>query len=117
MSLIPVPQSPEPTPAELSASAVVDGVNGEHAHDIMVMKNLWETLWENHRATPVEIFSVLGPRGYLVLQAGAAQIAHLQASAQLAGTNLEEILGDAKYLTTKYPVTLNGDGSVNVEMP
>lgn len=113
--LIPIPQSPIPTPAENVAQALIEGVNGEHFHDIGIHKNLWETLWENTRATPQEVFDVLGPRGALVLQAGSIQVAHLTASAQTLGKTAAEILGHEKYLTTAKPVTVNPDGSITVE--
>lgn len=113
--LIPVPPSPTPTPAEIVAQAIVDGINAQVPARVAALKNIWETLWENPRATPQEIFDVLGSNGGLVLLGGQLAVQDITAIATAINTTPEALLGDAKYLTTKFPVVIDESGNVTVQ--
>lgn len=115
--LIPVAQSPTPEPAEIVAQTIVDAVNAQVPIRVAALKNVWETLWENPRATPQEIFNELGPNGALVLLAGSLCVADLENIADAIGKTFAELVGDEKYYTTKHPVNVNQDGTVTVTMP
>lgn len=115
--LIPVPTSPTPTPAEVVANTIIQSVNAQVPTRVAALKNIWETLWENHRATPQEIFDELGGNGALVLLAGQLAVTDLTNIAQAIGKTPEELIGDAKYLTVKHPVTIAENGVVTVTMP
>lgn len=109
--------APTETPAQIVAEAVIDGCNAGLNDRVSRMKNLWETVWDNPRATPVQIFAALGTKGKIVLQAAGQVRADLTALANISGTTAEALLGDAKYLTPRYPVTIHADGHVTVTMP
>jgi hypothetical protein len=113
--LIPQPETPAPAPAKVVADTLVDGVNAQLATRVAALKNLWETLWENPRATPAEILAELGPRGGLVLLAGSLAVDDLEACAAAAGTTATALLGDDKYLTTPVPITVGEDGTVTLQ--
>jgi hypothetical protein len=108
-------QTSEPTPAELVAEALLDGTNAGLADRVNRMKNLWETLWENPRATPAEILAELGTKAFTLFQAAGAGVADLETLAKLMGTNAEELLGDVKYLSAAAPVNFNPDGTVTLK--
>lgn len=114
--LITVTDTIEP-PAQLAAAAIVDGCNAALNDRVARVKNLWETLWENDRATPAQILSALGPNARRVFQAAALARADLEAVATLAGKTPTELLGDAKYLSPKFPVTFFPDGRAALTNP
>jgi len=98
------------------ADSLIGAVNAEHDHDIRTHKTLWETLWENPRVSSAqEVFDELGVYGSIILQAGSCQVTNVENQAAILGTTAAELFGDAKYLTTKHPVTINQDGSVTVQ--
>jgi len=113
-TLIPSTPEVEKPKAEMVAQALVDGVNAGLTDRVSRFKNLWETLWENDRAEPAEILAALGPKAMIVFQAAGAARTDLDAMAELAGTTAEALLGDAKYLTPKLPVTFHQDGTVTI---
>lgn len=102
--------APTETPAALAAEAIVDGCNAALNDRVQRVKNLWETLWENDRATPAQILAALGTNARRVFQAAALARSDLEAVAALANTTPTALLGDAKYLTPKFPVTFFPDG-------
>lgn len=106
----------EPTeaPAQLVADAIVEGCNEALTDRVKRIKNLWETLWENERATPAQILAALGTNARKIFQAAALARADLEAVATLAGTTPTALLGDAKYLTPKAAVTFHADGRVTL---
>jgi|GEM_PF-2865253 len=112
--LIPTQAAAEKPPAQIVADTLVDGVNSGLQDRIARFRNLWETLWENPRATPPEILAALGTNGVRVFQAAGAARADLDAIAAIAGTTTEALLGDAKYLTPKLPVVFSADGTVSL---
>ena len=95
--------------------ALQEGVNAGLADRVSRMKNLWETLWENPRATPTEILAELGPKATTLFQVAGKARADLEEMAKLAGTTAEVLLGDAKYLTPAAPVTFHQDGTVTLQ--
>jgi hypothetical protein len=109
--------APTQTAAQIVAEAVIDGCNAGLNDRVSRMKNMWETVWDNPRATPPEIFAALGTKGRVVLLAAVQVRADLTALATLSGTTAEALLGDAKYLSPRYPVTIASDGRVTVTMP
>jgi len=80
----------------------------------MRMKRLWSTLWENDLATPAAILAELGPQAKILVIAAHKARVDLEEMAKLCGTTAEILLGDAKYLTAKYPITIHEDGTVTV---
>jgi hypothetical protein len=110
MNLIPTPETPEPI-AHIVANAIIEGCNAAVKDRVERMKNLWETLWENDRATPAEILMALGTNAATIFQAAALARTDLEAIANLANTTSEALLGDAKYLTTAFPVTIENNGT------
>lgn len=113
--LLFVIEKPMPTPAEEAALALIEGANAGLADRVARMKNLWETLWENPRATPAEILAALGTKARTLFIAAARARTDLEQMATLAGTTATALLGDAKYLTPKLPVTLHDDGTVTLQ--
>jgi hypothetical protein len=105
---------PVDPPATLAAQAIVDGCNAALNDRVQRVKNLWETLWENDRATPAQILAALGTNARRVFQAAALARSDLEAVATLAGKTPTELLGHAKYLSPKYPVTFHADGRVTL---
>lgn len=104
-----------PDPAVVAAEALIEGANVGLADRVARMKNLWQTLWENPRATPAEILAALGPRAKKLFQAAGQARADLEVMAGLAGKTTVELLGDAKFLTPKFPVTFHTDGTVTLQ--
>lgn len=113
--LFPTEVPPPPTPAQEVAKALQEGVNAGLADRVSRMKNLWETLWENPRATPAEILAELGPKARTLFLAAAKAREDLEDLATLAGTTATALLGDSKYLTPKYPVTFHQNGTVTLQ--
>jgi hypothetical protein len=113
--LLFVIEQEEPDAAEVVAEALMEGANVGLADRVARMKNLWETLWENPRATPAEILAALGPKAKRLFQAAGQARADLEVMAGLAGKTTVELLGDAKYLTPKFPVTFHSDGTVTLQ--
>jgi len=113
-SLFPPEAITPPTPAQEVVKALQEGVNAGLADRVSRMKNLWETLWENPRATPTEILAELGPKATTLFQVAGKARADLEEMAKLAGTTAEVLLGDAKYLTPAAPVTFHQDGTVTL---
>lgn len=109
--------APTETPAALAAEAIVDGCNAALNDRVQRVKNLWETLWENDRATPAQILAALGTHARRVFQAAALARSDLEAVATLAGKTPTELLGHAKYLTPKFPVTFFPDGTAVLTNP
>jgi hypothetical protein len=114
--IIPVTESTQ-DPAQVVAEAIVQGCNAALHDRVSRIKNLWETLWENERATPAQILAALGTNARRVFQAAALARADLEAIAALANTTPTALLGDAKYLTPKFPVTFLPDGSAVLTNP
>jgi hypothetical protein len=114
--LITVSEPVEP-PAQIVADAIFEGCNAALQDRVARIKNLWETLWENERATPAQILAALGTNARRVFQAAALARADLEAIAALANTTPTALLGDAKYLTPKFPVTFLPDGSAVLTNP
>lgn len=114
--LITVTDTIDP-PATLAAQAIIDGCNAALLDRVARVKNLWETLWENERATPSQILTALGTHARRVFQAAALARSDLEAVAALAGKTPTELLGDAKYLTPKFPVTFFPDGRAVLTNP
>jgi hypothetical protein len=114
--LITVSEPVEP-PAQIVADAIFEGCNAALQDRVARIKNLWETLWENERATPAQILVALGTNAHLVFQAAALARTDLEAVAELAGITPMALLGDAKYLTPKFPVTFFPDGSAVLTNP
>lgn len=117
--LIPVPLPPSPGPAEVVAASLVELVNDQVPKRVSSLIVAWETLWENPRATPQEIFDALHARqpgsGALVLLAGSLCVQDLENIANAIGATFEELVGESKYYTTKIPFTLNQDGSITLQ--
>lgn len=105
--LLFVIEKPMPTPAQEVVRALEEGMNAAMWDDVARMKNLWETVWENPRATPAEVLAEWGPDAAKAFRLGALARAHLEAIAEEAGTTAEVLLGDSKYLTPKLPVNIN----------
>jgi len=105
--LLFVIEKPMPTPAEEVVRALEEGMNAAMLDRVARFKNLWETLWENPRATPAEVLAEWGPNAAKAFRLGALARADLEATAREAGTTAEALLGDAKYLTPKFEVTIN----------
>lgn len=124
MSFIPVEPQPIP-PAQSKAKKIVEAVNRASKNAVSALVVPWEDLWESTDATPQEIFNALGAKGGMVLLAGSIAVEHITKIAEgltlitgeLVTPEGPKLLGDAKYLTTKYPATVNPDGTVTVEMP
>lgn len=114
--IIPVTE-PTQDPAQVVAEAIVQGCNAALTDRVSRIKNLWETLWENERATPAEVLAALDVNARKIFQAAALARADLEAVATLAGTTPTALLGDAKYLTPKLPVTFHDDGRVTINHP
>jgi hypothetical protein len=107
-------QSAQPPAAEIVAQTLVDGVNAGLESRVSQMKNLWETLWENPRATPAEVLLALGTNAGKLFLAAVKARADLIEMATLAGTTAEQLLGDSKYLSPKFPVTVHANGTVTL---
>lgn len=117
-TLFPPEVATPPTPAEEVAKALQEGVNAGLVDRVSRMKNLWETLWENPRATPAEILAELGPKGRTLFLAAAKARTDLEELATLAGTTATALLGDAKYLAPKLAVEINAEtGVVTLSAP
>ncbi len=114
MNLFPTNETP-PTPAQHVAQLLVSGVNEGLAHRVAQMRNLWELLWQDPRATPAEILAELGTKATLLFQAASKARADLEQMAALAGTDAATLLGDAKYLAPAAPVTFHANGSVTLK--
>jgi hypothetical protein len=114
MNLFPTTETP-PTPAQHVAQLLINGVNEGLADRVNRMRNLWELLWQDPRATPAEILAELGTRATLLFQAASKARADLEAIAPLAGTDAATLLGDAKYLSPAAPVTFHADGKVTLQ--
>jgi hypothetical protein len=113
MSTNLIPTTPK-TAAEIQADAIVNGVNQQLKARVSTHKIIWSSLWESPATSAVDILAALGPRGVRALQAGAQSVADLTACAAIAGTTVEALVGDAKYLTTKLPVSITEDGVVTI---
>ena len=113
--LLFVIETEELTAAELAAGALIEGANAGLADRVARMKNLWETLWENPRATPAEILAALGTKAKTLFIAAARARTDLEQMAILAGTTAEALLGDVKYLTPKFAVDVHADGTVTLQ--
>ena len=113
--LLFVIETPDIPEAQVVAQALIDGANAGLGDRVARMRNLWETLWENPRATPAEILAELGPKAKTLFQAAAQARTDLEIMAQLAGTTATALLGDAKYLNPKQPVTIHPDGTVTLQ--
>ena len=104
-------------PAEVVAETIVEGCDAALKDRCERMKNLWSTLWENERATPAQILTALGTNARTVFLAAKAARDDLEAVAALAGKTPAGLLGDAKYLSPKLPVTFHSDGRVTLVSP
>lgn len=111
------PPPADPPPAEIVAQTLIDGTNAGLKDRVDRLKNLWETLWENERATPAEILAALDTRAVKLFQAAGQARDDLIALATIAGTTAEALLGDPKYLTPKQPVIFHQDGTVTLDEP
>jgi len=114
--IIPVTESTQ-DPAHVVAEAIAQGCNAALTDRVSRIKNLWETLWENERATPAQILAALGTNASKVFRAAALARTDLESIATLAGTTPAILLGDAKYLTPKLAITFHQDGRVTVTNP
>jgi hypothetical protein len=114
--LISVTQPTEPA-ADIVAESIVEGCNAALKDRCDRVKNLWEMLWENDRATPAQILTALGTNARKVFQAAALARTDLEAVATLANTTPAALLGDAKYLSPKYAVTFWPDGRATLTNP
>jgi ABC-type branched-subunit amino acid transport system substrate-binding protein len=114
--IIPVTE-PTQDPSQVVAEAIVQGCNAALNDRVSRIKNLWETLWENERATPAHILAALGTNASKIFQAAALARADLEAIATLAGTTPTALLGHAKYLTPKLAITFHQDGRVTLTTP
>lgn len=113
--LIPIPTVEKPA-AVLAAESVGFAINEQEKQIIAKHKVLWETTWENPRgATPQEVFNAFGANGYKVLLCGSAYVDLIEAIAMIKGTTAEQLLGDWKYTTTKYEISVSS-GQVTVHM-
>jgi hypothetical protein len=110
--LIPLEQIVEKPKSQIVAETLIEGVNSGFDDRILRFKNLWETLWENGRATPEEILEKLGTKAILIFQTANLALQDLTAMCQISGSDLSEVLGNSKYLTVAKPITVNQDGSV-----
>ena len=125
MSFIPVEPQVTP-PAQVKAAEIVAAVNRATKGAVSALILPWEALWESAESTPQEIFNALGAQGAMVLLAGSIAVEHITKIAEglslVTGQTVTpegpELLGHAKYLTTKYPVTVDPlTGHVTVTMP
>jgi hypothetical protein len=115
--LIPSIPPPEKTQAERIAEAIIAESNRHFPQRLETFKNLWSLLWENDTATPAEILEAWGTNAKLMFQAAGAERQWVTTIAAALGTTAEELLGDAKYLTPKQPVTFHQDGKVTISQP
>jgi len=113
--LIPTIPPPEKTQAQRVAEAIIAESNQHFLKRLETFKSLWEQLWENPTATPTEILAELGPKAVTLFQAAGAGVADLEVLAKLMGSNAEELLGNAKYLSVAAPVNFNADGTVTLK--
>lgn len=115
--IIPVEETPPVPVGKTIADDLVNGINPELDRRIAHFKNRWETLWENPREKPDVIVGYMGNRADRFFLAGSIERDYMQAIATATGQTFAELVGDEKYITTKYPVTVNPDGTVTVDMP
>lgn len=115
--IIPVVEDPPVPVGKIIADDLVNGINPELDRRIAHFKNRWETLWENPREKPDVIVGHMGNRAARFFLAGSIERDYMQAIATATDQTFAELVGDEKYITTKYPVTVNPDGTVTVEMP
>lgn len=112
--IIPVDPPDQPDLAKLIADDLVNSINPELERRIAWFKNRWETCWENSREEPDVIVEAMGPKAARFFLAGSIERDYMQAIAQALDLTFEELVGDGKYVTTKYPITVYPDGTVIV---
>lgn len=113
--IIPEDEKPPVDVAQIIADDLVNGVNPELDRRIEHFRNRWETLWENKRKTPAEIVEKMGTRAGRFFLASSIERAYFQSIANATGLTLSQLLGDDKYTTPKYQVTVNEDGTATIE--
>ena len=108
----------EPTPVEqIIANDLTGRINPELSRRLAFFKNSWDTTWENPRSTPDAVVEAMGTKAARFFLAGSIERDYFQSIATALGVTFAELVGDDKYLTTKYPVTVNENGTATVEMP
>lgn len=106
----------EKTVAQTAAEVIEIAINQQLAKLAETHRQIWETLWDNpDGAEAADILAALGSQAVMVLQAGAQSVADLTACAILAGTTVEAILGESKYLTAGAPIIIHQDGTVTIQ--
>lgn len=111
-TLIPQPP-PAPVPqGQRVADAMVEECNRLFVIRLETFKNFWLQLWENPTATPETILAGFGSRGRAMFLAAQAEVAWLEDMAEKLETTPAALLGDAKFLGPKLPVTINHETGV-----
>lgn len=114
--LIPTATPETKTPAQIVAESLVEGMNNALKSRIDSRRVLWETTWENPRATPQQIVSALGNKAAIVFASAGLEAAMLEQVAAARGVSVAQLIGEANMKTLTVPpgwaATLNQDGTV-----
>jgi len=103
------------TQAQFVSENLITGANSALNVRIENFKVMWSMLWENDRATPADILAALGTKAKSLFVAAGLARQDMTSIATVLGTTPEAMLGDAKYLTPKVPVTIHDDGTVTLQ--
>lgn len=116
--LIPTAAPETKTPAQVVAESLIDGMNGALKSRIDSRRVLWETTWENPRATPHEIVAALGNKAALIFASAGLEADMLAQIAAARGVTVAQLIGAANVKTLTVPAgwaaTLNQDGTVSL---